>query len=316
MPNAAPPPKRGDKLYWSFARFQTTGQLAVSCQQLMEALGLEEEPKALRMEVDRMLGEGTCAWVVAAKVTGWLRQQLGAAAGAESAAEGGQQPEPVPRPLMLAIKIHRLHHEMDPTCIAHPSNQHDAYVRYWFKREVTVLQLGGPHLPQLYSYGWVSSGIPPAASAARPNEVPRRALLMELDERGSLDQVMARRPGAKKGLPRSDIKSYMRDMVAGLALLHANNIIYRDLKPLNALLATNPDGTHTIKLADFATSEKLEPGRELEQIGEWLRAGTGAGVGNSCLCVGTRCVQAGRNVTPKLKGWRCCFCKQHQQSQP
>ena len=49
-------------------------------------------------------------------------------------------------------------------------------------------------------------------------------------------------------------RSYTRQILAGLAYLHAKSIAHRDIKGANILL--NNDGT--VKLADFGSSKRIE----------------------------------------------------------
>lgn len=254
-------PKSGDKLEWSCPEDQQ-GRRHYN-PQLLQQLGFVEEPPWLLLEVLGILGFGATAWVVAADVKPWITTQQ------QAAAAGG----PPPRSVRVAAKIYKQYHEVHPALRGYAEELHDDLARTWRNQEMEVLQLGGPYLPTYYARG---------SAFDLSTDVERYVLLMELVPGGSLDQVIKSSP-KPKGLPRSDIKSYMRDMVAGLALLHRHNYIYRDLKPYNALLATNTDGTHTIKLTDFGTSRKLqlEAGGELtmgvgECEGRWWAGWGGA----------------------------------------
>ncbi|KAJ1634348.1 kinase-like domain-containing protein [Pavlovales sp. CCMP2436] len=68
---------------------------------------------------------------------------------------------------------------------------------------------------------------------------------------GDLEGVIRR---ADIALRAADVKAYMRMLASGLAFLHANRVVHRDLKPGNILVA--PDGS--LKLADFGTARALE----------------------------------------------------------
>ena len=54
-------------------------------------------------------------------------------------------------------------------------------------------------------------------------------------------------------MPEETIKKFGRDLAQGLYYLHANNIIYADLKPSNVLM----NEYNTLKLCDFGLSKKL-----------------------------------------------------------
>jgi hypothetical protein len=253
------PPRAGDQFYWWFDD-DKDGKRYCS-PQLLEALGLEEEPAALEVNVLRILGSGATAWVVAAEVLVWVKR-----ATRDAAAAAGQELPPR-RSCEMAVKIFRLHAEMDPWLRPHPEDKHDKHANTWLDQEWEVLQLGGPYLPTCYARGAVIND----------DEVFRRALLMELVPRGSLDQVIKSNPQST-GLPRGDIRRYIRHMVEGLALLHRHGFIYRDLKPHNALLHASTDGRTTVKLVDFSTSRQLQSLVAMTKgVGEWVRWGVGVG---------------------------------------
>ncbi|CAI5737975.1 unnamed protein product [Peronospora destructor] len=56
-----------------------------------------------------------------------------------------------------------------------------------------------------------------------------------------------------KQLPEEVIKSFGRELVAGLQYLHANSILYCDLKPANILI----DEFGSLKLADFGLARRI-----------------------------------------------------------
>lgn len=66
--------------------------------------------------------------------------------------------------------------------------------------------------------------------------------------------------------------TYFRDIVAGLAYLHAEGVIHRDIKPQNILLTA--DGT--AKIADFGAAVFMDEGE-----GKVAYAGTPG----KCVCV-------------------------------
>ncbi|KAH9317487.1 hypothetical protein KI387_019256, partial [Taxus chinensis] len=53
-------------------------------------------------------------------------------------------------------------------------------------------------------------------------------------------------------------RHFMRQLAAGLQVLHENNLIHRDLKPQNLLLSTN-DRNAVLKIADFGFARSLQP---------------------------------------------------------
>ena len=72
-----------------------------------------------------------------------------------------------------------------------------------------------------------------------------------------LAKFLQRMGGANKGarLPQSLVKSYLKQILQGVAYCHSQRIIHRDLKPANILLA----GRHNeqIKLADFGLARAI-----------------------------------------------------------
>ena len=55
-------------------------------------------------------------------------------------------------------------------------------------------------------------------------------------------------------LPEETVKKFGRDLTQGLYYLHANQVVYCDLKPSNVLL----NEYSTLKLCDFGLSRKLQ----------------------------------------------------------
>ncbi len=73
-------------------------------------------------------------------------------------------------------------------------------------------------------------------------------LVMELVSGGSLDEQRARFGDVAWALP------LLRQIVDGLATLHAAGVMHRDLKPPNVLLAGAPGGVPVAKICDFGIS--------------------------------------------------------------
>ncbi|XP_023633206.1 serine/threonine-protein kinase ATG1t isoform X2 [Capsella rubella] len=60
-------------------------------------------------------------------------------------------------------------------------------------------------------------------------------------------------------------KRFMKQIGAGLEIIHDNHIIHRDLKPENILLVGSGDEL-VLKIADFSLARKLVPGKYLETV--------------------------------------------------
>ena len=52
------------------------------------------------------------------------------------------------------------------------------------------------------------------------------------------------------------VQSYMYQMLEGMAFIHANRVLHRDLKPQNILVESD---TNTIKIADFGLARCFTP---------------------------------------------------------
>ena len=75
-----------------------------------------------------------------------------------------------------------------------------------------------------------------------PNKMYLVFEYLEMDLKRKLDIL-----GPGNLLPQKTIKSYMHQLVSGIAACHKCRIIHRDLKPQNILLGPNED----LKIADF-----------------------------------------------------------------
>ncbi|GET85648.1 serine/threonine protein kinase-like protein [Leishmania tarentolae] len=76
-------------------------------------------------------------------------------------------------------------------------------------------------------------------------------IVMELCKRGTLSSVVRRSPGGQ--LPVRVARRYLRDVLKGLAYLHRNNFIHRDVKGDNVLISE----ADVAKLADFGCSRRI-----------------------------------------------------------
>ncbi|XP_010262643.1 PREDICTED: serine/threonine-protein kinase ATG1c [Nelumbo nucifera] len=86
-------------------------------------------------------------------------------------------------------------------------------------------------------------------------EVPGRIhLVLEYCRGGDLSMYIHRHGR----VPEATAKHFMQQLVAGLQVLHDNNLIHRDLKPQNLLLSTNNDQS-ILKIADFGFARSLQP---------------------------------------------------------
>ncbi|XP_058109429.1 serine/threonine-protein kinase ATG1c-like isoform X2 [Magnolia sinica] len=79
-------------------------------------------------------------------------------------------------------------------------------------------------------------------------------LVLEYCRGGDLSMYIQRRGS----VPEVSAKYFMQQLAAGLQVLRENNLIHRDLKPQNLLLATNDDHS-LLKIADFGFARSLQP---------------------------------------------------------
>eukprot|EP00930_Biecheleria_cincta_P000255 TRINITY_DN10052_c0_g1_i3.p1 TRINITY_DN10052_c0_g1~~TRINITY_DN10052_c0_g1_i3.p1 ORF type:complete len:583 (-),score=101.12 TRINITY_DN10052_c0_g1_i3:70-1818(-) len=85
-------------------------------------------------------------------------------------------------------------------------------------------------------------------------------LILEMCRGGELYAwLVARIKSAGSGIPETDTKQVLRQMLWAVAYLHANRIVHRDIKPENFLLYGEPGSLQemVIKLCDFGTATQL-----------------------------------------------------------
>jgi phosphate/phosphite/phosphonate ABC transporter binding protein len=76
-------------------------------------------------------------------------------------------------------------------------------------------------------------------------------IVMELLEGESLSSLLRR----ERVLPAPTAVAVASQILAGLAAAHDKNVIHRDLKPGNIILARTPDGATQVKILDFGISK-------------------------------------------------------------
>ena len=75
-------------------------------------------------------------------------------------------------------------------------------------------------------------------------------IVLEYCQQGDLSMLMAQEDG---GLPVPQALAFLSQLAAGLAYLHSNNVIHRDLKPQNLLLAEDS----VLRIGDFGFARTL-----------------------------------------------------------
>ena len=89
------------------------------------------------------------------------------------------------------------------------------------------------------------------------DSMPYVSCVMELAELGSLQDALDKRYMVRHygdDWPLEVIVGMLVDLWTGLAYLHENGVIHRDIKPHNMLMFRNLEGTATLKIADFGTA--------------------------------------------------------------
>ncbi|CBZ25405.1 putative protein kinase [Leishmania mexicana MHOM/GT/2001/U1103] len=81
-------------------------------------------------------------------------------------------------------------------------------------------------------------------------------VFLELCHGGSLASLRRKFVKAKEPFSISLVRSYTRQVLEGLAYLHAQNVVHRDIKSDNVLISAMGEA----KLADFGCSKRLGPG--------------------------------------------------------
>lgn len=90
-------------------------------------------------------------------------------------------------------------------------------------------------------------------------------LVMEYADRGSMAQLVEAPP------PWSELAELLDEILAGLAHAHASELVHRDIKAENILLAEAEDGSLQPKIADFGLAKVLQ------RRGAWQSTRMGAG---------------------------------------
>ena len=82
-------------------------------------------------------------------------------------------------------------------------------------------------------------------------------IIMEFCEFGDLDDFFQNHQQILKDtVPKVQL---MRQTIRGIAFLHSNGIVHRDIKPGNILLKPSPERFAVVKLGDFGLSKLLDP---------------------------------------------------------
>jgi formylglycine-generating enzyme required for sulfatase activity len=71
-------------------------------------------------------------------------------------------------------------------------------------------------------------------------------------EAGNLSQLIK-----NKQLSLAEKEAIAKGVIAGIAHLHQHNVVHRDIKSSNVLIAQRPDGTYNPKIADFGLSKQF-----------------------------------------------------------
>ena len=78
--------------------------------------------------------------------------------------------------------------------------------------------------------------------------------MLDYQEGGSLYDLIIK----DEQFLEKDLRTLMAQLLLGLDFMHSMNIVHRDIKPDNILMASSEPGNYEIKIADFGLSLQLE----------------------------------------------------------
>lgn len=79
---------------------------------------------------------------------------------------------------------------------------------------------------------------------------------MELIPGGQLKRLFKQKDATGSARPLSDLEAskVMKDLLKGVAYVHARDIVHRDLKPENILMKNESEDCFEVKIVDFGLS--------------------------------------------------------------
>lgn len=166
--------------------------------------------------------------------------------------------------------IYRAERSADRTRVALklqlPSTVHLPEICARFDREAEAMRRvsGAPNVVELYDADTLEDG--------------RRYFVMEWIEGEDLDELLDFRRDQDQRLSIAQVCRIGRDIAAGLATMHEQQLVHRDLKPANVMLGLVDDDIESIKLVDFGIVADLraEGGGAEVGAGEEAIMGTSA----------------------------------------
>lgn len=141
----------------------------------------------------------------------------------------------------FALKVLKAHIARDPTLAAR------------FRQEAQVAsRLEHPNIVFISDFGKMPNGM--------------MYLVMEYIEGASLREAIDTAPGKRLSLVRS--LRILRQLGLALDCAHQADVVHRDVKPDNVLLAKRADGEDLVKVLDFGLAKMLHGGEVLTKAGE------------------------------------------------
>lgn len=83
----------------------------------------------------------------------------------------------------------------------------------------------------------------------------RQAIIMELLEGESLEQLLSRYRAEHRTMPLEEVLVVLDELLSALAAAHQAGVIHRDLKPSNVFLCQQRDGSRYVKILDFGIAK-------------------------------------------------------------
>ncbi len=125
-----------------------------------------------------------------------------------------------------------------------------------------MARLDHPNVLGIHEFGKLESGEPYHVLPFMPANLPR-LIGFDADEARAATMSELERP---KSLPAAEVVRIMRQVLAGLDYLHANDVVHRDVKPANILLSARQGGQ--VKLCDFGMA-RIGGNRDIP-AGAWI----------------------------------------------
>eukprot|EP00347_Sterkiella_histriomuscorum_P019771 403340352 len=100
-------------------------------------------------------------------------------------------------------------------------------------------------------------------------------IFLDLQEGGTLKELIQ----SQDQFLEKDLRTIMGQLLLGLDFMHSQNIIHRDIKPDNILMASQAQGIYEIRIADFGLATQLKSYKDMR----YHKCGTPSFIAPECL---------------------------------